>query len=139
MTAVVGRGRVVTTIVVISASSILATGVWGRVDPSGFAEFANWPHHEHFLHDAGVFQIGIGVMMLSALWWRDVIAVTLAGFVFTNSLHAVNHYVDQDAGGNPTDWWNLALLSGLAGVGLVLRLRALTRRDRGETAEGADG
>lgn len=121
------RGRIVTTTVVISAVSILGMGVWARTDPAGFAEFVNWPNHEHFLHDAGVFQIGIGLMMLAALWWRDAIAVGLAGFFFTNSFHAVNHVLDQDKGGKPTDWWNLAIFSVVALVGLVLRLRALSR------------
>lgn len=123
----IARGRVVTVTVVIAALSLLVMGAWARFEPVGFAAFANWPVHEHFLHDAGVFQLGIGLMMLAALWWRDVIAVVLAGFVFTNSFHALNHYLDGDAGGNPSDWWNLALVSVIAAIGLGLRLRAVAR------------
>lgn len=44
---------------------MLGIGIWCRIDPAGFAEWANWPEHEHFLHDAGVFQIGIGLMMIA--------------------------------------------------------------------------
>ncbi|WP_217369551.1 hypothetical protein [Nonomuraea antri] len=116
--------------VVVSAATMLITGVWMRIDPASFADWANWPNHEHFLHDAGVFQIGIGLMMLFALWWRDVIAVVLAGFVFTNSFHAVNHLLDRHLGGRDSDWWQLALFSLLAAAGLAYRLRAVRRRRR---------
>lgn len=111
-------------VVVLAALSMLVTGVWMRIDPASFAQWANWPNHVHFLHDAGVFQIGIAVTMLFALWWRDVIAVVLTGFLVANTLHAVNHFLDRD-GGNPANWWQLGLLSVLAGAALVVRLRQL--------------
>jgi hypothetical protein len=95
--------RLVQVIVVVAALSMLITGVWMRIDPASFAKWANWPNHVHFLHDAGVFQIGIGMTMLFALWWRDVIAVVLAGFVAANTLPAINHAVDRD-GGRPSDY-----------------------------------
>ncbi|MGP3958467.1 hypothetical protein ACTWPT_20865 [Nonomuraea sp. 3N208] len=114
--------------VVVGAAMMLAAGVWMRIDPASFAEWAGWPNHVHFLHDAGVFQIGIGLMMLGALWWRDVIAVVLAGFLFTNTFHAINHLQDQAMGGRASDWWVLGLFSLLTGVALVLRLRALRGR-----------
>lgn len=116
--------------VVAGAAMMLATGVWMRIDPAGFAVWANWPNHVHFLHDAGVFQIGIGVMMLCALWWRDVISVVLAGFLFTNTFHAINHILDRHLGGNDSDWWNLALFSVLSAVALAFRLRGLRRREQ---------
>ncbi|WP_280382523.1 hypothetical protein [Nocardia wallacei] len=115
--------------VVLAALSMLGFGWWARLDPAGFAEWANWPNHVHFLHDAGVFQIGIGFMMLAALWWRDVIAVVLTGFVITNSFHAFNHAVDLDLGGKGSDPWALLALSAVALAGLVVRLRALRRRN----------
>ncbi|NUT92099.1 MAG: hypothetical protein HOY78_08705 [Saccharothrix sp.] len=119
---------VVKTVVVLGGLVMLAAGVWGRVDPASFARFTNWPNHEHFLHDAGVFQIGIGLMMLSALVWRDVIAVVLAGFVVTTALHAVNHAVDLDLGGKDSDPWLLAVLAAVGLVGWVARVRHLRRR-----------
>jgi hypothetical protein len=115
--------RTVRVVVVLTALTMLATGWWARLDPAGFAAWANWPNHVHFLHDAGVFQIGIGLMMLLALWWRDVIAVVLAGFIVTNSFHALNHALDLELGGHATDPWVLLAVSALAVVGLVLRLR----------------
>lgn len=112
------------TVVVVASLSMLVTGVWMRIDPASFARWANWPNHVHFLHDAGVFQIGIAVTMLCALWWRDVIAVVLTGFLVANTLHAVNHFLDRD-GGNPANWWQLGALSLLAAAALVVRLRQL--------------
>ena len=48
----------------------------------------------------GRCQAVCAVTMLFALWWRDVIAVVLTGFLVANTLHAVNHFLDRD-GGNP--------------------------------------
>ncbi|MEJ2858412.1 MULTISPECIES: hypothetical protein [unclassified Saccharothrix] len=121
------QGVIVKSVVVLGGLVMLAAGVWGRVDPASFARFTNWPNHEHFLHDAGVFQIGIGLMMLSALVWRDVIAVVLAGFTVTTALHAANHALDLDLGGNKTDPWLLAALALVGLVGWVARVRHLKR------------
>lgn len=111
-------------VVVVAAMSMLITGVWMRIDPESFARWANWPNHVHFLHDAGVFQVGIGMTMLAALWWRDAISVALFGFLLANTLHSVNHALDRD-GGNPSDWWQLGAFSLIAVIGLVVRLRHL--------------
>ncbi|MFI6594702.1 hypothetical protein ACIBHX_00560 [Nonomuraea sp. NPDC050536] len=114
----------------VAAATMLVTGVWARLDPASFARWANWPNHVHFLHDAGVFQIGIGLMMLCAFWWRDVLAVVLAGFVFTNTFHAVNHALDRHLGGHDSDWWTLALVSVLGAIALAARLRALNKQSK---------
>jgi hypothetical protein len=118
------QSRFIQIVVVVAALSMLVTGVWMRIDPASFAQWANWPNHVHFLHDAGVFQIGIAATMLFALWWRDVIAVALTGFLVANTLHAINHFLDRD-GGNAADWWQLGVLSLLAVAALVARLRQL--------------
>jgi len=117
-------------IVAVGAALMIGIGLWCRVDPAGFAVWANWPNHEHFLHDAGVFQIAIGLMMLSALWWRDVVTVVLVGFLFTNLFHALNHYLDRADGGHGSDAWFLLLFAVLAAAGLVVR----TRQTRGHAS-----
>lgn len=116
--------RIVQVVVVVAALSMLILGVWMRIDPASFARWANWPNHVHFLHDAGVFQIGIAMTMLFALWWPDVISVVLAGYLVANTLHAINHALDRD-GGRPSDWWQLGVFSVLAVVGLVVRLQQI--------------
>lgn len=115
-------------ITLLGAAMMIVIGLWCRLDPAGFAAWANWPNHAHFLHDAGVFQIAIGLMMVCALWWRDVLAVVLAGFLFTNLFHALNHYLDRADGGRGTDTWFLLAFAVLAGVALVLRRRQLLSR-----------
>ncbi|UVS79349.1 hypothetical protein Actkin_03096 [Actinokineospora sp. UTMC 2448] len=113
--------------VVLLALTALVAGWWAWLDPAGFARFTNWPNHAHFLHDAGVFQIGIGLTMLLALWWRDGVAVVLTGFVFTNTFHAYNHAMDLDHGGHAYDAWALLAVSVVGGVALAVRVR---RRER---------
>lgn len=127
---------IVNAAVIATAASMVFFGVWARWDSVGFSEFANWPHHAHFLHDAGVFQIGIGVTMLAALVWRDVIAVVLAGFVVTNSFHAINHLLDLHRGGNAADPWLLLILSAVGLLGLGLRVGQTVQRGRRTDTEG---
>ncbi|MGV9329730.1 hypothetical protein ACWDR1_02025 [Streptosporangium sandarakinum] len=111
--------------VVLAAASMLLSGGWAWLDPAGFAHFTRWPDHVHFLHDAGVFQIGIGVMLLCALRWRDAPALVLAGFVVTNTFHAFNHAIDLSLGGRSSDPWMLLTLSAVGLAGWLARIRWL--------------
>lgn len=103
----------------------LVAGVWCLIDPGSFAKFVNFEPHEHFLHDVGAFQLGLGVTLLLALIWSDALATALAGFIVANTVHTVNHVMDMHLGGTPAQAW----LLGAASVGLViafvLRLRQL--------------
>jgi len=131
------RQPVVVAAVLPAALGMLVAGAWCWVDPASFAAATNWPEHEHFLHDAGAFQLGIGVMLLAALRWRDALAVVLAGAAFTNGLHAVNHAMDLDLGGRASDPWLLAVLALVALAGLLVRLRALRAGPGTRTGAGA--
>lgn len=125
-TATVSGSRAFTTLVLVAAGALmLATGVWGLAAPRSFAKFAGFPYSGHFLHDAGAFQIGIGVTLLLAAAWADAAAVALAGFLVTNTLHAVNHIVDLDVGGHSRDAWALGLISVLTLAALLVRMRQL--------------
>ncbi|WP_427891694.1 hypothetical protein ACQHIV_03825 [Kribbella sp. GL6] len=115
--------RLVTTVLAFGGLSMIGVGAWCRLDPSGFAHWADWPEHEHFLHDAGVFQIGIGLIMICALWWRDVVAVALVGFVFTNAIHGLNHYLDRHDGGHPSDAVLFLTLAALGIAAMAVHLR----------------
>jgi hypothetical protein len=86
----------VATILALAGASMLAAGIWAEAAPRSFARFVDFPYHEHFLHDLGAFQIGIGVTLLLALAWRDAPTVALAGFLAANTLHAVSHAIDRD-------------------------------------------
>lgn len=108
--------------------TMVVLGLWAWLAPASFAELVDFPVHVHFLHDAGVFQIGIGVGLLTALLVRDALVVVLAGFLVANSLHAVNHGIDLALGGHVTDMPALASFSVLAAVALILRVRRLRAR-----------
>jgi PPOX class probable F420-dependent enzyme len=90
-----------------------------------FADAVRFPRHTHFVHDAGAFQLGIGIILLLGATWRDGLALALAGLLVANTIHAVNHAVDLNLGGRPLDPWGLAALSLLTAAALVVRLRQL--------------
>ena len=127
----VGRARfgpLLTGLVVLIGVSILVPGFWSWLAPVSFARAVNFELHEHYLHDLGVFQIGIGVTVLSTLRWRDALTVALIGFLTANTLHAANHAVDLDQGGHLFDGIALAALSIVAALALYLRRRQLDSR-----------
>jgi predicted phage tail protein len=117
--------RYVVAVMVVAGLEMLVAGVWAWLAPRSFARAVDFPYHEHFLHDLGVFQIGIGVALLVALVWPDARAVTLTGFLTANTLHTLNHAYDRHLGGHTSDAYALGVLSLLAGAALVLRVRQL--------------
>ncbi len=97
-------------------------GVWCLIDPRSFAEFAGFGAHEHFVHDVGAFQVGLGVTLLLALIWSDALATALAGYIVANTVHTVNHIVDLDLGGSALQAWALGAASVALVIAFVLRL-----------------
>jgi hypothetical protein len=124
--------RFVVAAMVVAGLEMLVAGVWAWLAPRSFADAVDFPYHEHFLHDAGVFQIGIGVALLTGLVWWDARAVTLTGFLTANTLHALNHAMDRHLGGHVTDAYALGVLSLLTGAALVLRVRQLRQPSANE-------
>lgn len=100
-------------------------GVWCLIDPHSFAQVVAFPAHEHFVHDVGAFQVGLGITLLLALIWSDALATVLVGYIVANTVHTANHVVDLDLGGSPFQAWALGAASVLLIVALVLRLRQL--------------
>lgn len=100
-------------------------GIWCLVDPGSFAEFVGFEAHEHFLHDVGAFQLGLGVMLLLALIWADALATALIGFIVANTIHTVNHMTDLNLGGSAAQAWILGVVSLALIAAFVLRLRQL--------------
>lgn len=117
--------RYVMAVAVLAGVGMVAAGVWSLAAPRSFAELVNFEYHEHFLHDLGAFQIGIGVTVLLAVVWSDSLATALAGFLVANTVHSVNHVVDADLGGRGWQAPLLVAASVLAAVALGLRLRQL--------------
>jgi PPOX class probable F420-dependent enzyme len=103
----------------------IAIGIWCLIDPGSFADFVGFDAHEHFLHDIGAFQLGLGITLLLALIWADALATALAGFIVANSVHTVNHVMDLDLGGSAAQAWALGAISVALVAAFVLRLRQL--------------
>lgn len=120
-----GRGYVTATML-LGAALTVAGGTWALAAPGSFADYTGFsPYNEHFVHDIGAFQLGIGTTLLFSLVWRDGPAVALAGFLVGNTAHAVNHWADAHLGGNGQAPWLFLALSLLVAVALVVRLREL--------------
>jgi PPOX class probable F420-dependent enzyme len=100
-------------------------GIWCLIDPRSFAEFAGFPAHEHFVHDVGAFQVGLGLTLVLALLWSDALATALAGYIVANTVHTVNHVVDLDLGGSALQAWALGAASVALVIAFVLRLHQL--------------
>lgn len=103
----------------------IGIGIWCLLDPTGFAGAVGFREHQHFLHDLGAFQLGLGVTLLLALIWSDALATALAGFIVANTVHTVNHVMDLDLGGSAGQAWALGAVSVALVVAFVLRLHQL--------------
>jgi PPOX class probable F420-dependent enzyme len=98
-------------------------GVWALGWPDSFSDAVDFPPHQHFVHDVGAFQLGIGATLLLATIWADGLMVALAGYLVGGVAHTVSHVVDNDLGGSPAQTVAIAVLSLLAAVALVARWR----------------
>jgi hypothetical protein len=76
------RGRrFVLAVTLLAGLFMTAAGMAALLAPGWFADAAGFPRHTHFVHDAGPFQLGLGVTLLLAVAWRDGLALVLAGFL----------------------------------------------------------
>jgi PPOX class probable F420-dependent enzyme len=109
----------------LTGATTVGIGIWCLVDPTSFADSVGFGRHQHFLHDVGAFQLGLGLMLLLALIWADALATALAGFLVANTVHTVNHVIDLDQGGSAAQAWLLGAMSVALIVAFALRLRQL--------------
>ena len=119
------RDRLIPGIAALGAAVFLVFGLWPFFDAESFfddaAEFN--PYNEHFLHDIGAFQIGIGATLAIALWRRtDAIFAALAGAGIGSAFHTVAHIRDQDLGGRDGDIALFLILTLLLLGGAAWRL-----------------
>ena len=118
----------------LGAASYLGAGAWAFLAPRSFYDtLATFPpYNEHFLHDIGSFQIGLGAALLAALLTRDGIVVALAGSAAGGFVHFVSHVIDRDLGGSSTDPISLGMLVAAVALALWLRARSVST----ETPDG---
>ncbi|MEV1330925.1 PPOX class F420-dependent oxidoreductase [Micromonospora costi] len=117
--------RILVPVTVLLALLALIVGVWAMTAPASFADFVNFPPHEHFVHDVGAFQLGIGVSLLLAVVWADGFAVALGGYLVGGVTHTVAHLMDRDLGGSDGQTVLVGVSALLAVVALVERWREL--------------
>jgi predicted anti-sigma-YlaC factor YlaD len=118
------RQSVVAAATVVCAASMLGLGAWAFLAPESFSSFIDYaPYNRHLIHDAGAFQLGIGVSLLAALWWPDGLLVALTGFAVASGLHTLSHVIDRQIGGHDSDVPSLALLTLIALLAIWERLR----------------
>src|SRR5687767_8547318 len=119
------RDRLILGITALGAGVFLVFGLWPFFDPESFfddaAEFN--PYNEHFLHDIGAFQVGIGATLAIALWRRtDAIFVALAGAGIGSAFHAAAHLRDHNLGGKDTDAFVFGIVAVLLLAGAAWKL-----------------
>ena len=73
--------RFVVTVTLLTGVFMVAAGAWALLGPDSFADAVRFPRHVHFVHDAGAFQLGIGIILLLGATWRDGLALALAGLL----------------------------------------------------------
>jgi len=106
----------------LCAGSMLAFGFWAYFEPHSFAHFINYaPYNRHLIHDAGAFQIGIGVTTALASFCGDALLVALIGFAVASGIHTVSHYLDRNIGGHDSDVPELAIFPIIALFGIYLQ------------------
>lgn len=105
----------------------LVTGAWALLAPLSFfsavATFA--PLNIHLLHDAGAFQVGLGLALTVAVAMRAPLRAPLIAVLAASVLHLLAHVEDIRLGGHPTtDLPVLSLICVALAVALVVDVRA---------------
>jgi peptidoglycan/LPS O-acetylase OafA/YrhL len=110
----------------IGAVFFIGPGLWAFFDPQGFHdELATFePYNEHFIHDIGAFQIGIGVALASAIWRRnDALLAALLGAAVGSVFHTIAHFIDHDLGGKDSDVVVFSVITVVLLAGAALRVQ----------------
>jgi uncharacterized membrane protein len=101
-------------IVVVVGVYMVGFGLWAFLSPTGFysaiAPFP--PFNQHFLHDLGAFQVGMGAALLATQAWDDALLALLAGTALGAVIHFIAHLMDSSLGGHPAT--DIPFLGGLA-------------------------
>lgn len=105
----------------------LVTGAWAFLAPLSFfsavATFA--PLNTHLLHDAGAFQVGLGLALTVSVALRTPLRAPLIAVLGASLLHVFAHVEDIRLGGHPnTDLPVLALICAALAVALIVEVRA---------------
>ena len=79
------------------------TGGWAFMFPADFysivATFS--PYNVHLIHDAGAFQVGLGIVLVAASIAGRGLVPVLIGVLAGSLLHMIAHVIDIHLGGHP--------------------------------------
>ena len=112
---------------------LIVLGLWAFLDPRSFFEqLATWPpYNEHFLHDLGALQLGLGAVLVLAAVTSDALFVALGGVGIGSAIHALSHVIDLGEGGRDSDPFIFGILALILLAAAWFRRGALRRaRDR---------
>lgn len=112
---------------VVIGAFYLVTGAWALLAPLSFfsavATFA--PLNIHLLHDAGAFQVGLGLALTVPVALKAPLRIPLIAVLAASILHVFAHIEDIHLGGHPTtDLPVLSLICIALAVALVMDARA---------------
>lgn len=108
------RSRIPLVIAGVAALAFVLPGLWAFFAPENFFENAGpfQQYNEHYVHDVGAFQFGIGAMIAAAIVRKgDAIFAVLFGAGLGSALHTAAHFIDRDLGGFRADWLAFGLIT----------------------------
>jgi len=120
-------------IAILVGAFYVVVGLWAFLAPAGFSETVAPfpPFNQHLFHDAGAFQVGLGLALLLGATARAALQPALLAVLAASILHVVSHVEDRTLGGHVTDVPALSLLCALLALAEVLELRAMSGRLEG--------
>ncbi len=98
------QSTAVRVIVVLVGVYLVGFGLWAFLSPASFydsiAVFP--PYNQHFIHDLGALQVGLGAAMMLTQVWGDALLVVLAGNAVGATIHfAATSWITRWAGVPP--------------------------------------
>jgi hypothetical protein len=115
------------------AAFYVGFGAWALLAPGSFFDLIApfQPYNVHLFHDAGAFQVGLGLALLVPLALRAPLRAANVAVLAASLLHLGAHLVDLRRGGHPgTDlpFLSLVCLALVAAIALERRGEAERRR-----------
>ena len=114
----------------IAAVFHLGVGLWAFAAPLSF--FTNIgpypPYNQHFLHDIGAFNLGLGAAAVAGIFLSDTLVAVLTALAVAAVMHEIAHITDRLLGGYPSDPYTLGGFAVIVLVGLLAAARSLDKR-----------
>lgn len=114
----------------IAAVFHLGVGFWAFCAPLSF--FTNvgpyQPYNEHFLHDIGAFNLGLGAAAVAGILVTDSLVAVLTALAVGAVMHEIAHITDRLLGGHASDPYTLGAFAVIVLVGLLVAARSVDKR-----------